>query len=250
MIAEVGVAVSGLVLGAAGSGHCATMCGPLVALANPRGNHTQAASAGQLARHALLYHGGRLSTYVALGALIGLTGSAFASAGLGRALAFAAAGAVLLQAVAAWHAFRGGSRSAFGALITRAIGRAGAWMRHHQITGPAAFGALTGLLPCGLVYAALTAAAGFGNVTDSALFMFMFGMGTVPLLATVGLSAERIERRIPGRLKKVAPFALAAVAVLLIIRASGGHMNHAGHAMPTAAPEPAPAATATHRHGL
>ena len=29
--------VAAFVLGAAGSGHCATMCGPLVALANPRG---------------------------------------------------------------------------------------------------------------------------------------------------------------------------------------------------------------------
>lgn len=249
MIAAVGVALSGLVLGAAGSGHCAAMCGPLVALANPRGTGTRTAGTRQLAVHAVLYHGGRLTTYVTLGALIGLTGRALSSAGLGRALAFAAAGAVLLQAVVAWHAFRGGSPSAFGALITRAIGWVGGWMRRHRISGPAAFGALTGLLPCGLVYAALTAAAGFGTVVDSALFMLMFGLGTVPLLATVGLSAEHLERHLPARLKKVAPFALAAVAVLLIVRASGGHMNHSGHAAPAATPSPAPAAAPAHRHG-
>lgn len=242
MIPEIGVALSGLVLGAAGSGHCAAMCGPLVALANPRGNEARAVGRAQLAAHAALYHGGRLTTYVVLGTIIGLTGSALTSAGLGRALAYAAAGAVLLQAVAAWHAFRGGSRGANGARVTRAIGRAGAWMRQHHISGPAAFGALTGLLPCGLVYAALTAAAGFGSITESALFMFAFGLGTVPLLATVGLSAERLERRMPGRLKKIAPLALAAVALLLLARASGGHMNHGTPAGPAAAP--------AHQHGL
>jgi uncharacterized protein len=249
MTAALGVALGGLVLGAAGSGHCAAMCGPLVALANPRGPDGRGPGRRRLAAHAALYHGGRLTTYVALGALIGLTGNALTSAGLGRALAFAAAGALLLQAVAAWHTFRGGAhQSALGALVTRAIGRVGGWMRQHRVTGPAAFGALTGLLPCGLVYAALTAAAGFGTLADGALFMLMFGLGTVPLLATVGLSAERIERHLPARLKKVAPFALAVVAVLLIIRASGDHMNHGGHVEPAAAPSSAPAAV-PHRHG-
>ena len=241
--ATAGVIASGLVLGAAGSGHCAAMCGPLVALSNPRGETT-----GRVASHAVLYHSGRLLTYVVLGSLIGVTGSVLASAGLGRALALAAALAVLLQAVAAWHAFRGGSHSALGALITRAIGRTGGWMRRHHVTGPAAFGALTGLLPCGLVYAALTAAAGMGTIADSAIFMLSFGLGTVPLLATVGLSAERLERRVPLRLRKAAPLALAVVALLLIMRATGGPMPHSGHTMP-ATPQPQ-TADSPHRHGL
>jgi len=244
VIETVGVALGGLVLGAAGSGHCAAMCGPLVALANPRGDEHQPAASRTLVAHAALYHGGRLATYVTLGAIIGLTGSVLASAGLGRALAFAAAGAVLVQAVAAWHAFRGGSRSAFGAHVTRALGQVGAWMRRHRISGPALFGALTGLLPCGLVYAALTAAAGFGTVTDSALFMLSFGIGTVPLLSVVGLSAGRIERYLPARLRQVAPFALAAVAILLIVRASGGHLQH------TAGTTGDVPVAAAHHHGM
>lgn len=243
-MAMLGVALGGLVLGAAGSGHCAAMCGPLVALANPRGPN---ASTRALTQHTILYHGGRIATYAALGALIGLTGSALASAGLGRALAFAAAAAVLLQALAAWHAFRGGAHGAIGGLVTRAIGRAGSWMRQHRIAGPAVFGALTGLLPCGLVYAALTAAAGFGNVAESALFMVAFGAGTAPLLATVGLSAGRIERHVPARLRKIAPLALAAVAIMLIVRASGGHMNHGDHAAPAATPN---AGVAGHPHTM
>ncbi len=245
MIGAVGIAVAGLVLGAAGSGHCAAMCGPLVALANPRGTNGDAAGTRRLAAHAALYHTGRLTMYVTLGALIGLTGGALVTAGLGRALSLVAAGALLLQAVAAWRAFRGGARGVFGRVVTRAIGRAGGWMRRHRISGPVAFGALTGLLPCGLVYAALTAAAGFGSVAGSALFMFAFGVGTVPLLATVGLSAGRIERHLPIRLRKAAPFALAAVALLLIVRAGGGHMTHGNHGGAGT-----PAATPAHQHRM
>ncbi|MBP6715231.1 MAG: sulfite exporter TauE/SafE family protein [Acidobacteria bacterium] len=244
MIDTLGIALGGLILGAAGSGHCASMCGPLVVLANPRADDD---GRRRLARHTLLYHGGRLATYTGLGGIIGLTGGALASAGLGRALAFAAAAAVLFQAVAAWHTFRGGTHSAFGAVVTRAIGRAGGWMRQHRISGPALFGGLTGLLPCGLVYGALTAAAGFGHVGDSALFMLAFGVGTVPMLATIGLSAGRVERWLPVRVKKVAPIALAAVALLLIVRASGGHMDH-GATAPSATAQPGTSVThAGHR---
>ncbi len=246
MVGPLGIALGGLVLGAAGSGHCATMCGPLVALANPRG---ATAAERALYVHTALYHAGRLSTYAALGGLIGLTGGALVSAGLGRALAVAAAVGVLAQAVVAWHSLRGGAHGAIGRVVTRVIGRAGGWMREHRIAGPMLFGGLTGLLPCGLVYAALTAAAGFGSVGESALFMAAFGLGTTPLLATVGLSAGRLEKHVPLRLKRVAPIALAAVAILLIVRASGGHMQHGGHAMPGSPAETAPAGMADHHHG-
>lgn len=218
----VGVAIGGLVLGAAGSGHCATMCGPLVMLANPRDN----VSSRRLTQHTLLFHTGRIATYTTAGAIIGLTGSALSRAGLGPALAIAAAIALLLQAVRAWHAFRGGAHSIFTTRVMRAIGRVGTFMRAHRVAGPAAFGALTGLLPCGLVYAALTAAAGFGSVADSAAFMLAFGLGTTPLLAAVGLSGSHIERWLPRRLKKLAPLALAAIALLLVVRASGLHLGH------------------------
>lgn len=229
MIDTVGIALGGLVLGAAGSGHCAVMCGPLVALSNPRRDDGRADGTRRLVVHSILYHGGRVAMYVTLGAAIGVTGSALSSAGLGRVLAFAAAGALLVQAAATWLAVRSDRRGRVSGLVTRAIGRTGTWMRRHRISGAAAFGALTGLLPCGLVYAALTAAAGMGAVADSAVFMLAFGLGTVPLLATVGVSANHIGALVPAPLKRAAPFALAAIAVLLIIRASGTGMAHAGH---------------------
>jgi sulfite exporter TauE/SafE len=225
----VAAVVGGLLLGAAGSGHCGAMCGPLVLLANPRAGDGAPLRASARLRHTALYHGGRWITYVALGALAGATGGAIGTLGVGRGLAIAASAALLVQAAAAWHAFRGGAHSPLAARVTRAIGHAGAFMRRHVIAGPAVFGALTGLLPCGLVYAALTAALGLSHPAESAVFMLAFGLGTTPVLAAIGLSADRLRARwptLPTLARRAAPVVLTAMAILLAVRAIGHSTPH------------------------
>ena len=222
---------AGLALGAAGSGHCAVMCGPLVVLAQPR-KSTSAQAAG----HVAAYHIGRLLSYALLGALVGATGGWIAASGFGRALAIAAATTLAAQAILQWR-----FRSAPGwALLTRAIGSAGRLMRRHTAAGPAVFGAVTGLLPCGLVYAALTASLGLGGAISGVAFMLAFGIGSLPMLAVIGLSARTLRSSPSAHVfRRLAPAGLAIVAVLLVVRASSIHTSH--HSA-----TPAPAAH-THR---
>ncbi len=231
MTGVIAIVGTGLVLGAAGSGHCAVMCGPLVLLSHPR-----AADGPRVAAHIASYHAGRLLGYALLGALFGGTGGWIAGYGFGRGLAMAAAAALLLQAFGQWRL-----RAARGwPALSAAIGGAGRLMRRHPVAGPALFGALTGLLPCGLVYAALTAAIGFGGAVNGALFMLAFGLGGVPVLAGIGISAKTLGRGVPARvLRNAAPAGLAIVALVLVLRASGVHAGHAA---------PAPAPSGHHRH--
>lgn len=49
------------------------------------------------------------------------------------------------------------------------------------------FGTVWGWLPCGLVYAALAVSATANNITQSALTMFAFGLGTLPAVMGVGI---------------------------------------------------------------
>ena len=96
--------LAGLAFGLLGSGHCGTMCGPLVMLANPRaaGLGTRPACLPRpQGRHAALYHGGRASTYIVLGGLVGLVGGALTHLGFGRVLAVVAGVALVLQAAGA-----------------------------------------------------------------------------------------------------------------------------------------------------
>ncbi len=228
--------LAGLAFGLAGSGHCAAMCGPLVLLANPVPGSSargRANASPALAVHAGLYHLGRASTYLSLGALAGLAGGAMARLGLGRALAILAGVALLLQAVAATRlvSARFGSLGV-APLVTRALARAGAWMRTHRVRGPIVFGALNGLLPCGFLYAALTAAAGFGDLKQALLFMSAFALGTTPVLAVVALAGGSLSARVPLLMRRAAPVALAIVGVLLIAR--GIRTPHAAHDLPAA----------------
>ncbi|HSN22571.1 MAG TPA: sulfite exporter TauE/SafE family protein, partial [Methylomicrobium sp.] len=56
------------------------------------------------------------------------------------------------------------------------------------------FGMIWGWLPCGLVYAALALAATAGNITNSALTMFFFGLGTLPAVMSVGIMSGLLTR--------------------------------------------------------
>ena len=84
-----------LMIGFAGSLHCAGMCGPLV-LAMP-------ATSGSFGAHLtgrLAYNAGRIVTYGVLGLLFGLFGQMIGLAGFQRWVSIAAGAAILLSLLA------------------------------------------------------------------------------------------------------------------------------------------------------
>jgi sulfite exporter TauE/SafE len=220
--------LGGLALGLASSAHCAAMCGPLVLTVGRRlGGATKRAQA----RHALLYHAGRVLTYVLLAVPIGLGGEALVLRGFGRGLAFVA-GALLL--VAAIGAARLPLFDRFGARVSAIVARSFApvlrWASARPIAGPMATGALNGLLPCGLVYAALTAAAATGNLASAMVLMAGFGVGTSGVLMAIALGAAAIPVALRARLRPVAPVVLAVTAAVLIVRGAAAPHEHAAAA--------------------
>ncbi|MGR8951961.1 MAG: sulfite exporter TauE/SafE family protein [Gammaproteobacteria bacterium] len=56
------------------------------------------------------------------------------------------------------------------------------------------FGMVWGWLPCGLVYAALALAATAGSISNSALTMLFFGLGTLPAVMGVGIMTGLLTR--------------------------------------------------------
>jgi sulfite exporter TauE/SafE len=57
------------------------------------------------------------------------------------------------------------------------------------------FGMANGLLPCGLVYAALALPVALGSARLGAAAMILFGLGTVPALATLAAGLARALRQ-------------------------------------------------------
>jgi uncharacterized protein len=224
-------------LGAAGSAHCALMCGPLSLAA--RGALRQAGRGPDRAlTHLALYHGGRLSAYAGAGLVVGAIGQGLATLGTGRGIAIVAGSVLLLQAAA-----RLGLRRAWPAVpfvkVLALLGNANRRLfAGHPSSAAFCAGVLNAALPCGLVYAALTAAAAQGRADAGLLFMVCFGLGTLPLLAAVWLMGSLLAP-VGRRLAFATPVALALVGGLLIAR--GVLADHSGSHAPTAR-------THTHAH--
>jgi sulfite exporter TauE/SafE len=56
-----------------------------------------------------------------------------------------------------------------------------------------ALGGLWGWLPCGLVYSVLIAAIATGNAISGGLLMLAFGLGTLPILLAMGVTAVKLK---------------------------------------------------------
>jgi len=197
-------------LGLVGSAHCAGMCGPL-ALALPATGSTRTTFlAGRL-----LYNAGRLVTYAALGAIFGLLGQSFALAGFQRWISLAAGVVILLSLLVS-------SRFTVGLPAITAVG----WLKtsfsqllqKRSLASVFLLGLLNGLLPCGLVYAAVAGATAIGSFVGGALAMLVFGLGTVPMMLGFSLLGPRLHTVLRFRLQRFIPASLAIVGVLLVLR--------------------------------
>jgi hypothetical protein len=86
-----------------------------------------------------------------------------------------------------------------------------------------AAGALWGWLPCGMVYSVLVTAMLSGSALGGAAVMLAFGLGTVPMLAALGLAGQRLRTRLGERRVRIAAgLVIAAFGVLGLARAAGG----------------------------
>jgi len=207
-----------------GSLHCAGMCGAFVlfAVADPR------AQTPRVWLHAA-YHGGRLITYTILGVIAGLVG---ASLDLGGAIIgvqrFAAilAGCMMVAfgvvTVMRLHSVRVPKLpipKAWVNWVTRAHGAVAA---KPPVVRALATGLLTTLLPCGWLYSFVLMAAGTARADLGAITMAVFWLGTVPILAALGVSLRAASGSLGRRIPTITAVAVALVGLTTVAwRAQG-----------------------------
>jgi len=205
--------------GLLGSGHCIGMCGGLVAALSM----TEQGRKGGPAFH-VLYHTGRMLTYVLLGGLVGWLGSLLPlKDALGQLTRSLLIGSDLL-------------------VILLGLGTAGAFARLNlnrlDFPGPTAvmadtlsglrrwppalaalpLGLLMGLLPCGFVYAMLITAGQTGSLPGGSGIMLAFGLGTTPALLAFGSLAGWLTTRARGWMVRGAGLAVAVIGVLHLLK--------------------------------
>lgn len=206
--------IGGFSLGFAGSLHCVGMCGPL-ALALPVYHLTAFKKFVSL----LLYQIGRIVTYATLGLLFGLLGRRFYIAGLQQWLSISLGIIILLSAILYFFRKRTlhfNFLNGFYLMIQKIIGNL---LRTGK--GTASFflmGMANGLLPCGMVYIAIAGALSTIDVTQSVVFMSLFGIGTLPAMMVISYFGKTIPLSMRLSIRKTIPFFIAVMAVLLILR--------------------------------
>lgn len=214
------ILMSGLLLGFAGSAHCACLCGgiasSLMLATAPESRHSSSF---------LMIQFGRILTYAVAGGAVGSMMEAF-----GQLLRFSGGQEVLRLIAAAALVWSG--LSIVGILpkirrlnggIMAVIGRPPAAIsRRLMASAPLVVGICWGLAPCAIVYNALMTAMLTGSMAGGALFMTGFGLATIPAVSAVSavaagaavLTRPQSSRWRGPALRRTAGLLLSAIGVL------------------------------------
>jgi sulfite exporter TauE/SafE len=203
--------LSGLFLGLASSIHCAGMCGPLV-LSMPFYG-----SEGRLSwRSVFEYHIGKTLMYAFLGALFGVFGMGIRISGFQQI--FSIVFGVFLLIVL----FGPKLHPQIGQLIQRVE------MGYHVLVSKVVkfgsggaflvLGLTNGIIPCGMVYVALGASVLAYSVSYGALFMILFGLGTLPVLTSIIAGRSLIKKKFSTSFVQIKNLTLLILALLFILR--------------------------------
>jgi sulfite exporter TauE/SafE len=200
------------ITGLLGSFHCVGMCGP-IAMMLPSAN-----------RHAftsrILYNLGRAITYACIGGLIGFLGWGVHIIGYQQWLSLLMGGVLLFLGImnffnSATAAFYIPGLSKYIGMLKRQLG---VLIHYKTYSGNFLLGLLNGFLPCGLVYVALAGALAQGSVIESVLYMFVFGIGTFPLMLVLLIGNQLLSVNIRSYFVKLIPVFTVFVACIIIMR--------------------------------
>ena len=209
--------LSALVLGLMGSLHCVGMCGP-IAFMLPVDHKQPIKKLGQVT----IYHVGRLLAYGIIGLLFGFIGKGLYLFGVQQKLSIAI-GAIMIILVLIPYKYL--SRLSLSRPVYRFVGKIKSWLGETlKSKSPDTFltiGFLNGFLPCGLVYMALLGAIASGDPATGALYMMIFGLGTVPLMTATVYFGSLLKGSLRQQIRKVIPVFIVIIGVLFILRGMG-----------------------------
>ena len=80
------------------------------------------------------------------------------------------------------------------------------------------YGLINGWLPCGLVYTAVLGSLAQASAVNGALFMGIFGLGTLPAMAALAGLGSWMAPAALGKLRSFVPAAVLVIGALFILR--------------------------------
>ncbi len=208
---------SAFILGFLGSLHCVGMCGP-IALMLPVSQHNPYKKSFQI----LLYNVGRVLTYIIIGLVFGLLGESIATFGFQQQLSIIIGIIMLLSVILPQKQLQKFKISKpFYKAVAKVKSEMGESFKKKSFDTFFYLGFLNGFLPCGLVYMAVFASIATADLTMSAAYMALFGLGTIPMMAMVTYMRDFTKNVLKLNLRKIIPYAVAVIGILFILRGMG-----------------------------
>lgn len=191
--------------------HCIAMCGGI--------SLSQCAGCGGCENNiynkfkpSFLYNLGRVTSYTFLGGLAGALGSVFSVSLKGKALISLAAGLFMI--------IMGINMLGINSVLRKIMPRLPKALTDKidskkNSNGSFIVGLLNGFMPCGPLQAMQLYALGTGSFLTGALSMFIFGLGTVPLMFAFGAFSSLINSKFTKQMMKVSAMLVIILGVVM-----------------------------------
>jgi len=193
------------------------MCGPIAfALPVDRSNKSR------MVFQTFLYHFGRLTSYGLIGLVFGILGKGLYLAGFQQRLSILMGVIMIVVVLIPVHLF---NKYNFSKPLYRFIGyvksKLGFYLKRRTNNTFLSIGFFNGFLPCGLVYMALIGAIATSDAVNGILYMFVFGLGTVPMMSVAVLAGNFLKVSVRNKIQKAIPVFVVIIGLLFILRGLG-----------------------------
>lgn len=199
------------VIGLLTSVHCVAMCGGIciTQCASNEGKYATYNSQFAAIRPSLLYNLGRVISYTVIGGFVGALGSVVSFSGTMKGFVQIIAGIFMvimglnMLNVFPWlRKFNPRMPKIFAQKI---------YKQKAKNSSPLYIGLLNGLMPCGPLQAMQLYALSTGDPIKGAVSMFLFSIGTFPLMFAFGALTSFLNKKFTGKMMK-----LSAILVLVL----------------------------------
>lgn len=206
--------ITAFTIGLVGSFHCIGMCGP-IAFALPVKKNTPFYRVFS----GTIYNIGRITTYILFGVLFGTLGQGISTASTQQGISIALGIVFILSVILPKSIINKiNPTGTIGLYISKVKVGLSKLLSSSSTPNLLLIGLLNGLLPCGLVYAAIGGSIATGKTIDGALYMFAFGLGTLPMMFTAVLLSNFITIGFRNKIKKLIPVFVIILGSLFILR--------------------------------
>lgn len=196
--------------------HCVAMCGG-INLSQCVSYKFENSNPSKLSRlkPSLLYNSGRVVSYTLIGGIVGMLGSVVSFSGTAKGIIAIISGVFMvimglnMLNIFPWlRKLNPRMPKIFGNKIHNNNGK----------YGPFYVGLLNGLMPCGPLQAMQIYALGTGSFAAGALSMFVFSVGTVPLMFGFGAVSSMLSGKFTRKMLKVSAVLVMVLGVIMANR--------------------------------